>query len=150
MGMNLLLSDVVPLLLANQFTGVFHKIFSSPFIIRNMYGFISSYVWMGTSFLYSFIENNLRPFSLKFYDFNWYEELVRHGDLALSDALDQEIRVPVKGKIQNPDQFNRLEAQNIANYYLLMLRATRKIQYMSYVNINHELLEILRKEYHLQ
>src|SRR5258708_38794227 len=51
--MNLLLSLVVPLLLANQLVGVFHKIFSSPFMIRWIYGLISSYSWMGTACLNS-------------------------------------------------------------------------------------------------
>lgn len=99
---------------------------------------------------YSFIENNLRPFSLKFYDFNWYEALVKQGHLALTDALDQKIQMTVKAKIQNLDQFNRLEAQNVANYNLLMLRGTRKVQYEAYVAINHEVLQILRKEFHLE
>ena len=37
-----LLSLVVPLLLANQVTGVFQRTFSAPFIIRSMNGFRSS------------------------------------------------------------------------------------------------------------
>ena len=57
-GINLLLSDVVPLLFANHVTGVFQRIFSSPFIMRKMYCFISSYSLMGTFFLYSLMENN--------------------------------------------------------------------------------------------
>jgi hypothetical protein len=99
---------------------------------------------------YSFVENNLRPFSIKFYDFNWYETLVKNGDLGLHEALEQRLYVPAQGKIQNLDKFDRLEAQNIASYHLLMLRGTRKSQYMGYVKLNHELLQILRKEYHLQ
>ena len=98
----------------------------------------------------TFIDNNVRPFTLQFYDFNWYEALVQHGDLELFDALSQKLPVPVKGKISNLDKFDRLEAQNIAGYYLLMLRATRKVQYGGYSVVNHQLLEILRKEYHLE
>ena len=99
---------------------------------------------------YSFIEMNLRPFTIKHYDFNWYEEFTRHGKFTLLEALNQNLEVPFTGKIVNPDNFSRIEAENIASYYLLMLRGTRQTQYIPYVNINHQLLEILRKEYHLK
>src|SRR5450631_2757048 len=63
--MNLLLSLVVPLLLANQLMGVFQSRFSSPSIIRLIYDLRSSYSWMGTAFLNSFIENNLEKLYLR-------------------------------------------------------------------------------------
>jgi len=92
----------------------------------------------------------LRPFSIKHYDFNWYKALTQDGKLTLLNALTQEMQLPFTGKIMNLDQFNRQEAENIASYYLLMLRGTRQTQYMPYVEINHQLLETLRKEYHLK
>jgi hypothetical protein len=97
---------------------------------------------------YSFLEMNIRPFSLRHYDFDWYEELTRQGQLTLIDALNKNIQPFSAGKIVNPDKFNRQEAENIASYYLLMLRGTRQAQYITYSTINHQLLEILRKEYH--
>src|SRR5215470_15771640 len=63
--MNLLLSLVVPLLFANQLTGVFHKIFSSPFMIRWIYSFKSSYSCMGTAFLYSRMEKSFEKLYLR-------------------------------------------------------------------------------------
>ena len=99
---------------------------------------------------YGFIEMNLRPFSLRHYDFNWYESFTHHGKLTLIEALNQNEQVSYDGKIINPDKFSRQEAENIASYYLLMLRGTRQTQYLPYVNINHQLLEVLRKEYHLK
>jgi len=99
---------------------------------------------------YSFIEMSLRPFSLKHYDFSWYKALTQDGKLTLLNALTQNIQVPFAGKIINLDQFSRQEAENIASYYLLMLRGTRQTQYMPYADINHQLLETLRKEYHLK
>jgi hypothetical protein len=96
------------------------------------------------------VENNIRPFSLRFYDFSWYEALTEHGKLELYDALTQRMTSPVKGNIPNLDKFDRKEAENVSNYYLLMLRATRMAQYTGYAKINHELLEILRKEYRLE
>lgn len=99
---------------------------------------------------YSMNEMYIRPFVLKFYDFNWYEEFTQHGKFDVSTALNQKVKVPVKGKIPNLDKFNRQEAENLAFYYLLILRATRIEQYTEYATINQQLLQILRKEYHLE
>jgi len=92
----------------------------------------------------------LRPFSIRHYDFNWYEAFTKQGKFILLEALNQDTQIPVAGKIINPDKFNRQEAENIASYYTLMLRGTRQTQYLPYVAINHQLLQILRKEYHLE
>ena len=99
---------------------------------------------------YGYIEMYLRPFSIRHCDFNWYEAFTKHGKLTLLEALSQNTQVLVAGKIINPDKFNRQEAENIASYYMLMLRGTRQTQYLPYVAINHQLLQILRKEYHLE
>jgi hypothetical protein len=99
---------------------------------------------------YSYVEFYLRPFTLKHYDFNWYDTLTQHGNLSLLAALNRKINSPIAGRIVNADKFNRQEAQNIAYYYLLMLRSTRQAYYLQYVNGNHQLLEILRKEYHIE
>ena len=88
-----------------------------------------------------------RPFTLKYYDFNWYQTLTKNGSIELYDALKQNMPLMVNGKIPNLDKFDRKEAENITSYYLLMLRATRLSQYGGYAIINHELLQILRKEY---
>ena len=99
---------------------------------------------------YGFLEVQIRPFSLKHYDFDWYEALTQHGNITLIEALNQKIEVPSPGKIINTDQFSRQEAESIASYYLLMLRGTRQTQYLPYTAINHQLLKALRKEYHLK
>ena len=99
---------------------------------------------------FTYVDNNIRPFTLAFYDFSWYEDLTQHGTLELYDALNEKKEISVKGKISNLDKFNRKDAENITNYYLLMLRATRKAQYGNYVIMNHKLLETLRKEYHFE
>jgi hypothetical protein len=99
---------------------------------------------------YGYIEMYLRPFCISHYDFNWYEAFTEHGKLTLLEALNQNTEVPVAGKIVNPDKFNRQEAENIASYFMLMLRGTRQNQYSGYVTSNHQLLQILRKEYHVE
>ena len=99
---------------------------------------------------YSFIEMNLRPFTIRHYDFSWYKAFTQDGKFTLLEALNQEKQLQPAGKIIDLDKFNRKEAENIASYYLLMLRGTRQTQYLPYVAINHQLLQILRKEYHLE
>jgi len=99
---------------------------------------------------YSMVELYIRPFSLKYYDFDWYKALTQNGKLEFAQALFQNSEVSVKGKIPNVEKFDRKEAENIASYYLLMLHSTRMSQYAKYITTNHTLLEILRKEYHLE
>ncbi|MDB5223367.1 MAG: hypothetical protein JWN83_2034 [Chitinophagaceae bacterium] len=99
---------------------------------------------------YSYVEFYLRPFTLKYYDFAWYETITQHGKLTLLNALNQSEQTSYAGKIVNVDKFSRQEAGNIASYYLLMLRGTRQQYYGKYATINHQLLQILRKEYHIK
>ena len=99
---------------------------------------------------YSYIEFYLRPFTIKHYDFAWYEELTKKGTFTLLEALNNREQIPAPGKLVNPDKFSRKEAENTASYYLLMLRGTRQTQYVPYAKAIHQLLEILRKEYHLK
>jgi hypothetical protein len=99
---------------------------------------------------YSMAEIYIRPFVLKFYDFKWYDAFCQYGKVDLFTALTQRTAAPVKGQIPNVEKFNRQEAENLASYYLLMLRGTRISQYAEYATINHQLLQILRKEYPLE
>jgi len=99
---------------------------------------------------YSYIEFYLRPFTIKHYDFAWYEFLSKKGTYSLLEALSKKEQLTASGRILNADKFSRLEAENTASYYLLMLRGTRQTQYIPYAKVNHQLLEILRKEYHIE
>jgi len=99
---------------------------------------------------YSFLEMNIRPFTLLYYDFDWYKALTQDGKNTLLGALTQNTSLSYPGKIINAERFNRKEAENLASYYLLMLRGTRQTQYLPYITANHQLLEVLRKEYHLK
>jgi hypothetical protein len=96
------------------------------------------------------VEVYIRPFSLKYYDFDWLNALTRNGKIEFADAMIQNLDVPINGKIPNVEKFDRKEAENIASYYLLMLRSTRMAQYAKYINNNHKLLSILKKDFHLQ
>ena len=99
---------------------------------------------------YSFIELYNRPLALKHLDFDWYETFTKNGSISLVEALKQKEQIAGQGRLMNPDKFNRQEAQSVASYYLLMLRSTRQIQYREYAEINHNVLELLRREYYLE
>ncbi len=99
---------------------------------------------------YGMVEMYIRPFTLKYYDFAWLNALTRNGDYEFADAMLQNLEVPITGKIPNLEKFDRKEAENIASYYLLMLRSTRMAQYAKYTTANAMLLKILRKNYPLE
>jgi len=99
---------------------------------------------------YGMVEMYIRPFTLKYYDFNWLKELTRDGDLEFTAAMLHQVDVPITGKMPNLETFDRKEAENIASYYLLMLRSTRMAQYIKYTHANAHILKILRKEYHAE
>src|SRR5688572_5048316 len=79
---------------------------------------------------YSYIEFYLRPFTIKHYDFAWYERLTKKGTFTLLEALNNKEEIPASGRLVNSDKFSRQEAENTASYYLLMLRGTRQTQYV--------------------
>jgi hypothetical protein len=98
---------------------------------------------------YRFIEQFVRPFVLKHYDFKWMDTYTKNGELSLLKALSQaNFHSSIKPVIKNIQDFKREDAESIVAYYLLILRATRQIHYQAYMEKNHELLEALRKEYH--
>ncbi|HSZ84537.1 MAG TPA: hypothetical protein VK787_00815 [Puia sp.] len=98
---------------------------------------------------YRFIEEFVRPFVLKYYDFKWMDTYTQNGKLSILQALSQaNFHSSLKPVIRNIRDLNREDAGSIVAYYLLVLRATRQIHYRAYVEKNHELLETLRKEYH--
>jgi hypothetical protein len=99
---------------------------------------------------YGFIEFYLRPFSIKHYDFRWYDEFIQKGQITLLDALKEKRQIQFTGNITDIGGFKRKEAENMASYYLLMLRGTRQTHYIPYTTLNHQLLEILRKEYNFE
>jgi hypothetical protein len=97
---------------------------------------------------YRFIEDFMRPFTLKHFDFNWLDEYTHGSKVSILEAIKQSAFHPsVVPVIKNPEQFKREDAEGLASYYLVLLRATRQIHYAQYVQKNHELLQALRDEY---
>src|SRR5579862_15016 len=94
-------------------------------------------------------------FLIAHYDYKWFEELNRLQAKSLHSAFIEDwfkklsldsLPMPT---IINRDQFNKVEASNIASEYLIIIRGTRILSYTEYVKMNHELLETLRNEYDL-
>ena len=97
---------------------------------------------------YHFIEEFVRPFTLKHYDFKWMDDYTQDGTLSILQALQQQnYHSGVKPIIKNMQDFKRQDAEGVVAYYLLVLRATRQIHYQAYIDKNHELLDALRSQY---
>jgi hypothetical protein len=99
---------------------------------------------------YSFVEFYTRPLALKYFDFQWYEKLTKKGSLTLIQSLEQYRPEDGIGKLRDPNKFDRNEAEGIASYYLVMMRATRQVAYKEYAQANQKVMALLRKEYHLK
>jgi hypothetical protein len=97
---------------------------------------------------YRFIEEFIRPFVLKHYDFKWMDAFTRNGKLSILQALEQiNFHSSIRPVIKNMQDFKRQDVDGLIAYYLVILRATRQIHYHAYIDRNHELLEALRNEY---
>jgi hypothetical protein len=97
---------------------------------------------------YQFIEDFIRPFTVKHYDFQWMDEYTQNGKLSILQALNQTgYHSPAKPFIKNMQEFKRQDAEGLVAYYLVILRATRQIHYQAYIEKSHELLEALRNEF---
>ena len=100
---------------------------------------------------YNFASLYARPFLLKYFDFNWIDSITMQGNLTMVAALEQDsAALSVRVKIMNYQSFSKPEAENLAYYYLIMLRSSRQSQFAQYITANHLLLGLLRKEYHLE
>jgi hypothetical protein len=97
---------------------------------------------------YAFNEQYLRPFILKHYDFEWEDAYTHNGRLSITEALKQtNFHAVMPPQIIDIEGFNRREANSLVAYYLLILRSTKQLHYAPYIAANHELLQVLRKEY---
>jgi len=98
---------------------------------------------------YAFVSEFTRPFILKHYDFNWQDEFTQNGKLSILQAIAQtDFHAKIHPVIRNLKDFKRDEADALAGYYLLIIRATRQVFYTPYIEANHHLLQELRKTYH--
>jgi len=100
---------------------------------------------------YAFVEGFTRPFLLQHYDFKFQDDFTNNGKLSILQAIKQHnFHVSPAIRVRNINDFNRSDAEALAAYYLLIVRATKQVFYAPYIKANHELLEALRKEYHFE
>ncbi len=99
----------------------------------------------------SFLDFTLRPFQMKHFDNRWVQQLTEHGRFIVADAIDQkDLHMLPSPRVLHIEQFDRDEAENIALQGAIMSSGTRLIFFKEYVEANHDLLETLRREYHLK
>ncbi len=97
---------------------------------------------------YNFASTYLRPFVLKHFDFRLLDSVIHEGDLSMAEALHQDsAQLSASIKLLNYDELSKKEAENLAYYYVIMMRSSRQSQFAQYIKANHELLELLRNEY---
>jgi hypothetical protein len=97
---------------------------------------------------YAFVEGFTRPFLMKYYDFKFQDAYTHNGKLSIIEAISQtNFQSPIKPQIRNLADFKRDDAESLAAYYLLIIRATKQVFYDPYVKANQQLLQELRKEY---
>jgi len=100
---------------------------------------------------YTFNEEYLRPFVLKYFDFTWYDAYTKNGKVSITDAIKQTSFHPATpAQIRNMADLKSGDAIALAAYYMLILRSTKQAIYPAYVAANHTLLQQLRKEYNLK
>lgn len=95
----------------------------------------------------SFSHNYVRSFILKHYNFRWSDEISKQGSTSLPEAIKNAPDPHEPSIMRNSAIFNKTEAENLASYYLLILKNTRLVQLKNYMDASHTLLETLRKEY---
>ena len=98
---------------------------------------------------YNVVDNFLRNASVRYFDFRWLEKVSDDGKLMATQMVDLNPLPEFPFEIQNKSQLNRAELAGIVSQYLYVVRGTSQLHYQDYMNANHQLLEALRKDYHL-
>ena len=102
---------------------------------------------------YQFFASPIKLFDLKYYDFNWMNEIRKRDENATAINLINEYRngnTTINAAILNVSSFDRGEATNMISFYKQMVVSTRTLQMNDYIAVNQKLLEELRQEYDLK
>jgi hypothetical protein len=102
---------------------------------------------------YTFTVTIGRQFSIKHFDFEWFQLLIENGKYSLIESLLQkrvDKIIDTKPTIKNLASFNKDEALGILGQNLLIFQGTRALFYNKYIAANHQLLETLRNTYHIE
>ncbi|MBD0333766.1 MAG: hypothetical protein ICV66_14060 [Chitinophagaceae bacterium] len=104
------------------------------------------------------VENQVRvqyinPIVIKHYDFDFEAELTQHRKLDIFTAIAQyeNSNTIIPFHLKSIEQFDKQQMINVVQFFAgSALTATRKIHYQKYIDLNVEILNQLRKEYHLK
>ncbi len=102
---------------------------------------------------YQFFANPVKPFILQHYDFKWVDNVRKMSANAYYlDLLNlyRNSDTIIKADILNLPAFNRSEAANMVMFYKTMMVSSRTLQMSDYIKVNVKILEVLRKDYHLE
>lgn len=99
----------------------------------------------------TFLSQMVRPLIQKYYDYDWLEEFMDHGNRTITNSMfDTSIHMQKKPTLLRVGQLDRLEMYNATGGFLLMLRGTRLTIYQDYKVSSSKLMALLRSEYHLE
>ena len=104
---------------------------------------------------YQFFASPIKAFILKYYDFNWVNQLRKQGpdpDSIILGIINRYRKGNgiIEGHILNVSSFDRSEGSNMIIFYKQMLVSTRTLQLKDFVVTNHKILEELRHNYKLE
>ncbi len=102
---------------------------------------------------YQFFANPIKPFLLKYFDWNWIDNLRKQDTTAILLNVIINYRQSsrnIESKILNISSFDRGEASNLILFYKQMVVSTRTLQMNNYIKTNHKILELLRENYSLE
>ncbi len=96
---------------------------------------------------YNIVDNFIRKESITHFDYKWYEKVNKDGQLSVYQMTELNPVPEFSYTIQNKNSFNRSESAGIESQYLLTVRGTTQVNYQEFMNANHQLLVVLRKNY---
>jgi len=95
----------------------------------------------------------VNPLVLRHYDYDFEDQLTRGQilDLFTATTIYENNNEMIPFHFKSPAKFDKEEAINLMGFYgRAGLGATRRVHYKKYIDVNAELLRVLRKEYHIQ
>lgn len=102
---------------------------------------------------YQFFANPVKPFILRHYDFKWIDNVRKMNAGAYNmDLINlyQKSDTIIRADILNLPSFDRGETANMVMFYKTMIVSSRTLQMYDYIRANAKILEVLRKDYHLE
>jgi hypothetical protein len=100
----------------------------------------------------SYRQTYLTPFIIKHYDYEFEIDTRRLGAKNLIEFISnyENSNTEVPFKLRKPEIFDAGETNNMLSLFAITYRGSRTLQFQKYIDVNAELLRVLRKEYHLK